>query len=353
VEAGALACSSCGTPLTEPTAPPPPAAPHSDAASTPGAAIYAGFWRRVGAYLVDYVILITVAFVAGIALGLAGVWSSRAEVGFQAIFVVAYWLYVTGLESSVYQATLGKLALRIKVTDYAGQRIGFGRANGRFFGSILSNLTLGIGYLMAGFTRRRQALHDKVARTLVVKKLATSDVVAAGPAAPPVPAWAIVLLILAGMLPTIGVMAALAIPAYADYRVRDQVVEGLTAARPYQRAVADAVAAGHGWDEIDSASLELPLEPQSPYVQSIEVAGGAIAVTYGGAAASGINPAQLALIPGLDDGGEVVWTCGYAPIPDDTDAVLDEHEQYTNVPEKYLPTRCRGGSGGATDDEEQ
>jgi uncharacterized RDD family membrane protein YckC len=305
------------------------------------AGIYAGFWRRVGAYLIDYALFIAAAFVAGIALGLAGVWSARTEAAFQVVFVIAYWLYVTGMESSAHQATLGKLALRIKVTDYEGQRIGFGRANGRLFGTILSSLTLGIGYLMAGFTRRRQALHDMVARTLVVKKMASADVVAADPAARQVAAWAIVLLILVGILPVVGVLGGIAIPAYSDYRVRAQVYEGLAAAGPYQRAVADAVADGRGWDEIDSASLQLPLEVQSRYVQSIEVAGGAIAVTFGGEAASGINPAQLALIPGLNDGAEIVWTCGYAPVPEDTEAALGEHEQYTNVPEKYLPARCR------------
>jgi uncharacterized RDD family membrane protein YckC len=328
-----MSCQSCGATVE---------------ASAQFAALYAGFWRRLGAYLIDYLLLIAVAFAAGIALGLAGVWSAPVELGFQASFIVAYWLYVTGMESSSRQATVGKLALSIKVTDYQGRRIGFGRANGRFFGSILSNLTFGIGYLMAGFTRWRQALHDMVAGTLVVKKLASPEAVSTRPAARSVPAWAIALLILVALLPAIGVLAAIAIPAYADYRVRDQVSEGLSAARPYQHAVADAIKAGRAWDEIDSASLELPLETQSPYVQSIEVAGGAIAVSYGGEAASGINPAQLALVPALNAAGEVVWTCGYAPVPENTEAALDEHEQYTDVPERYLPTRCRAGSGAAT-----
>lgn len=337
VEAGAQFCSSCGTRLIAAAAA--PASPDAAAASGPG--IYAGFWRRVAAYLIDYGMLLVAVFVTGIALGFAGVWSAPIEVAFQAFLVIAYWLYVTGMESSAHQATLGKLALRIKVTDYQGQRIGFGRANGRFFGMILSSLTFGVGYLMAGFTRRRQALHDMVARTLVVRKTASSEVVATGPAAGPVPVWATALLILVGMLPVVGVLAAIAIPAYADYTVRKQVYEGLAAAGPYQRAVAEAVAAGRGWDEIDSASLELPLEKQSRFVQSIEVAAGAIAVTYGGDAASGINPAQLALIPGLNEDGEVIWTCGYAPVPQGTQAALDEHEQYTNVAEKYLPAKCR------------
>ena len=139
----------------------------------------------------------------------------------------------------------------------------------------------------------------------------------------------------------IGILAAIAIPAYQDYTVRSQISEGLAAAVPHQRAVAAAVAAGRNWDDIDSAALALPLETQSRYLHSIEVSGGAIAVTFGGEAASSINPSQLALIPGLNQQRNVIWICGYAPVPDDTEPALDEHEQYTNVPEKYLPASCR------------
>jgi uncharacterized RDD family membrane protein YckC len=79
----------------------------------------------------------------------------------------ANWIYEAALESSSKQATLGKMALALKVTDLAGQRISFVRATGRHFAKILSGMILMIGYIMAGFTERKQALHDMIAGTLV------------------------------------------------------------------------------------------------------------------------------------------------------------------------------------------
>ncbi len=79
------------------------------------------------------------------------------------------WLYFTLLESSVLQATLGKTFIGIRVTDEQGRRISILKANARYWAKILSVLTLGVGFLMAGFTRRKQALHDFVAGTLVVR----------------------------------------------------------------------------------------------------------------------------------------------------------------------------------------
>lgn len=83
--------------------------------------------------------------------------------------IVVFWLYWSLLESSGAQATLGKRLLGLKVTDLANRRITFGRATGRFFGKILSGLTFTVGFMMAGFTEKKQALHDIVAGTLVVR----------------------------------------------------------------------------------------------------------------------------------------------------------------------------------------
>ena len=81
-----------------------------------------------------------------------------------------WWLYFTLLESSLKQATLGKLALGIIVTDLNIKRISFGIANGRYWGKIVSAIILLIGFIMAGLTKKKQALHDIMAGTLVVKK---------------------------------------------------------------------------------------------------------------------------------------------------------------------------------------
>jgi uncharacterized RDD family membrane protein YckC len=87
------------------------------------------------------------------------------------IRTILHWLYFALMESSTWQATLGKKALGLEVTDLEGKRIGFGRASGRFFGKILSVLILWIGFIMAGFTEKKQALHDMLAGTLVIRKL--------------------------------------------------------------------------------------------------------------------------------------------------------------------------------------
>jgi uncharacterized RDD family membrane protein YckC len=147
---------------------------------------YAGFWRRLGAVLIDGVLLAAAMAVIGW-LGApiyqrhessadmaAGSISASFHVEYNAlgmiIGVLLGWLYFAVLESSRRQATLGKLALAIKVTDLAGNRIGFGRAAGRTAAKYLSAAILLIGFIMAGLTRRKQALHDLIAGTLVVDR---------------------------------------------------------------------------------------------------------------------------------------------------------------------------------------
>jgi uncharacterized RDD family membrane protein YckC len=84
--------------------------------------------------------------------------------------LVIDWLYFALFESSVWQATLGKKALGLEVTDMQGARINFARATGRFFAKFLSGIILLIGYFMIGFTQRKQGLHDMIAGTLVIRK---------------------------------------------------------------------------------------------------------------------------------------------------------------------------------------
>jgi uncharacterized RDD family membrane protein YckC len=98
---------------------------------------------------------------------------------------VVGWLYFALMESSSHQATLGKMALGIRVTDLQGGRLTFGRATARFFGKIVSGLICYIGFIMAAFTERKQALHDMIAGTLVVRQDAVVAAYAGLPPAPP------------------------------------------------------------------------------------------------------------------------------------------------------------------------
>ena len=157
---------------------------------------YAGFWLRFGAYIRDAIILglfnFLVVMPIMVSAGLLAGWAELANVNFQElsdsetmmliagfmgliltmsmISMVISWLYYAIMESSSRQGTLGKIALELKVTDMSGNRLTFLNATGRYFGKIVSGLTFTIGYLMAGFTTRKQALHDIMAGCLVVKK---------------------------------------------------------------------------------------------------------------------------------------------------------------------------------------
>ena len=145
---------------------------------------YAGFWLRVVAYIIDAIILAFASAVVFFPLFGANLHSfsrdnpwefyttfSRPIVALKLLGIMLSWIYYATCESSAWQATLGKKALGLKVTDLYGNRITFARASGRFFGKILSGLILGIGFLMAGFTARKQALHDILAGCLVLRQV--------------------------------------------------------------------------------------------------------------------------------------------------------------------------------------
>lgn len=90
--------------------------------------------------------------------------------GYWILTICIQVLYSTFMESSKFQATVGKLALGLIVTDLSGTKLDFSKALVRNLCKIISNFTLFIGYIMAGFTEKKQALHDMIASTLVVKK---------------------------------------------------------------------------------------------------------------------------------------------------------------------------------------
>lgn len=154
---------------------------------------YAGFWLRVVAYIIDGIVVglvflalfIPFAFTTGLAAlagrvhagddprDIGGALGPVFFLGFFTIVSLAFlgaWLYHAKMESSAWQATLGKKVLNLRVTDMAGARVSFGKATGRHFAKIITGLIpLGIGFAMAGLTEKRQALHDMLANCLVLR----------------------------------------------------------------------------------------------------------------------------------------------------------------------------------------
>lgn len=170
-----------------------PAAPMQHLPQTTAASLedYAGFWKRLAAYILDAIVLwipqklietVTGAGAAKDAMneaikGAAG--DMQVVHAAQMHYLGAAWpsmllgfvvgvLYFAICESSAWQATLGKLALGIRVTDMEGRRIGLGRAIGRYLAKVLSFIILFIGVIMVAFTQRKQGLHDIMCGTLVL-----------------------------------------------------------------------------------------------------------------------------------------------------------------------------------------
>lgn len=206
-------CGVCGQPLgaAQPNPASVGAAPSYPATAVPGSATplappmaayaavpaplyapYAGFWLRFVAYVIDALVLcVGIGVFVLVWAGIFGLSAFRnINQGFDSgdnflapaailflvvlIFVATagIWLYYACFESSAHQATLGKMALGLTVTDMQGRRVTFGRASGRFFAKMITGLIpLCIGYIMAGFTEKKQALHDMIASCLVLRKI--------------------------------------------------------------------------------------------------------------------------------------------------------------------------------------
>ena len=198
VDEGGRFCQACGQEVAGSSS----AAPFAASATPPPTAVsapvsaplpYAGFWIRLAAYFIDGVILGIpfglVVIILMFLLGGFGLMMRRNPVDPRAaaalagplilglllgmlFFVGLQWLYFAGMESSERQATFGKAAMSLRVGDLEGRRLSFAHATGRFFAKIVSGLIpLAIGYIMAGFTEKKQALHDMIAGTLVLRKL--------------------------------------------------------------------------------------------------------------------------------------------------------------------------------------
>lgn len=148
--------------------------------------MYSGFGRRFLGFWIDRIILSGIIYLICITINIpsneAYIYSginpyqfygnaSNTNALYVWIFVILLpWLYYAVFESSILKATPGKIVLGMKVTNLNEKGISFGTASIRYFGKFLSAAIFGIGFIMAAFTQKKQALHDTLAKTVVVNK---------------------------------------------------------------------------------------------------------------------------------------------------------------------------------------
>jgi uncharacterized RDD family membrane protein YckC len=182
VPPGAESCPACGEPLAD-------SVEEHGNEKAPGnipprkSIVYAGFWFRAAAYFLD---TSTLGFVLGgivlrpillknhVGPSFQDAWKfytgdSPQATALLLLIQLVSWLYFATFESSPWQATPGKKVLGLRVTDLEGKRLSFIRASGRYFGKLISWLLLGLGFVLAGFTEKKQALHDMLASCLVLR----------------------------------------------------------------------------------------------------------------------------------------------------------------------------------------
>ena len=303
----------------------------------------AGFIRRWAALFIDGLVLavpvLLIVFAVAFGMSLAnsdrgapepaGAVSVMLTLVIYAVYFTASALYFAGMESSSRQATLGKLAMGIKVTDEAGRRLSFRHAIGRWFSTALSYLTLYIGFLMAAFTERKRALHDMVSGTQVVDRWAYTD---APERQKRKTSGCLIALVVGVMLiiPIGGILAAIAVSQYQDYVVRAQVAEGVALADGVKTALAEYYS-NKGAYPITNADAGLPEPAQiaGAYVRGVDVGNGrgAIRITYSATAPQRANAtidgAVLEFNPEVH-AGDLRWSC-----------------RSDNIRQKACPRACR------------
>jgi len=149
---------------------------------------YAGFWIRTAAYLIDLIVvfliylfpLIIFSVTLAVISGMGGNFTPEQAknmggwFGFITMFFLQ-WVYFTVMESSERQATFGKKWLGLIVADEGNNRISYSKANARYWSKYLSAIIFGAGYFMVAFSQKRQGLHDKIAKTFVIKSEPTES----------------------------------------------------------------------------------------------------------------------------------------------------------------------------------
>ncbi|TVQ34827.1 MAG: hypothetical protein EA370_10100 [Wenzhouxiangella sp.] len=317
--------------------------------------LYAGFWKRFVAYMVDGIIRAFLTFaiilIAAYLDDRSGFLDPAADYEMGAvggmgmlIVVLMYLLYHPLFEASRHQATPGKMLLGIIVTDTVGQRLSFAHALGRHLAGAISYLTsflLYFGYWMAGITARKQALHDLIANCLVINRNAEvklpADVryVAGG-----FPLWAGILIGLVFLIPVLGILAAITVPAYMNYVARATVAATISETATTRQLIVEQTRR-QGFVPASHHALE------SDWPQSInegkalvEIVDGTLRITFTERAPARLQGTTIGMALHGNVKGQTDWQCGLGP---GQGPRLSRHSgaELTTVEEQLLPTQCR------------
>lgn len=315
-------CRSCGNALE--AGAPTPSGAQTTGSTSAAAAIssnnYAGFWLRFAALFLDGIILslisFPVAFIVGLLFGISGAQESNAMIGIVYLMLFAVSAtYFTLMESSEKGATLGKRAVNIRVVDMQGNRISKGKAFARWVSHALSYITLYVGFLMQPFTAKKQALHDMVSGTVVVKTEGKSSGATV----------AIVIAVFAFfvMIAVVGILAAIAIPAYQDYVSKAKVVRAVSVGEAATVAFEGYyIETGRIPASIDETHANIPSSPDISDL-SINPDNGEIVITLSESLSSAIAGKHISMMPSQADNGHLTWQCS------------------SDIRETYLPKQCK------------
>lgn len=141
----------------------------------------------------------------------------------------------------------------------------------------------------------------------------------------------------------IGILAALAIPAYQAYAIRAEVTEGLNLAGGLKPQLVEQLASSGQWPD-SLASLGIEKSPSGKYVESITANKGVLLITYGRQSHGVLKEVghnQLALTSARSDAGDVIWICGHAGAPKGASDIAGDADTATTIEAKYLPSVCR------------
>ncbi len=325
-------CTNCGTTLitNQQTPYQAPSAQNLNDNLT-SAYVYAGFWKRFFAHILDGIIFVLISWLLTFILLAIGMpFSVSADFSLESampsiIMILAWWMYYALQEGSSKQATFGKRALGIKVTDMNGQPLSFAHAAGRQLAGAVSYMTFTIGYLLAAFTGRKQALHDMIAGCVVVNKHYGDRQIQAANISPP-PGMSIGAIIgvvfLVLFIPVGGIIAAIALPAYYDYTVRATVYEAYTHVGSAKHAILDyAEETGYWPQNFEQANLNTQDYRTQNYHTHIGQEGELqVRFTHPQQISGGV----LELTPELTSESGYVWHC-----------------RGIDIENKHLPKQCR------------